>query len=181
MPGSKGNGKGKAALAESDALGMRLKSALDLLADRRRPADRDAICCRELTYNQWALLRLICEKGGGGGLPMGIIAQRLGVTPGGATRCAEPLVGRGLLERRMRPGDRRVCCLMPTPRGIALRHEITAECAERERALLSRLPAEDREPIVWAIERLAQEANTLFAPAGPCCLPESPAPVEEAE
>ena len=158
------------------ALGIRLKRALDRLADRRRPADRDAVCCRGLTYNQWALLRFLCEEGGGAGLPMGALATRLGLTPSGATRCADPLVERGLIIRRLRPGDRRVCCLAPAPAGLSLSREITAECAERERALLGRLPAGDREPIVWAVEQLAREAEGLFLPADPCCLPDPPLP-----
>ena len=155
-----------------DALGMRLKRALDRLADRRRPADRDAVCCRGLTYSQWALLRTLCEEGGGAGLPMGTLAARLGLTPSGATRCADPLVERGLIERRLRPGDRRVCCLIPTPEGLSLGHEITAECAAGDRALLERLPAGEREAAVRAVERLAQEAETLFLPLDPCCLPD---------
>lgn len=155
-----------------DALSMRLKRALDRLADRRRPAGRDAVCCRGLTFNQWALLRTLCEEGEGAGLPMGALAARLGLTPSGATRCADPLVERGLITRRMRPGDRRVCCLIPTPEGMALGHEITAECAAGDRSLLERLPAGDREPIVWAVERLAREADALFLPLDPCCLPD---------
>jgi len=151
---------------------MRLKRALDRLADRRRPADRDAVCCRGLSFNQWALLRTLCEEGGGAGLPMGALAARLGLTPSGATRCADPLVERGLIERRMRPGDRRVCCLIPTPEGMALGHAITADCAAGDRALLERLPSGEREAAVRAVERLAQEAGALFLPLDPCCLPD---------
>lgn len=166
------SGEAGAAGETQDALGMRLKRALDRLADRRRPADRDAVCCRGLTFNQWALLRTLCEEGGGAGLPMGALAARLGLTPSGATRCADPLVERGLITRRMRPGDRRVCCLIPTPEGMALGHEITTECAAGDRSLLERLPAGDREAAVRAVERLAQEAGALFLPPGPCCLPD---------
>ncbi|MBI3025390.1 MAG: MarR family transcriptional regulator [Candidatus Tectomicrobia bacterium] len=169
---ARGGEAGAAAGEAQDALGMRLKVALDRLADRRRPAGRDAVCCRGLTFNQWALLRTLCEEGGGAGLPMGALAARLGLTPSGATRCAGPLAERGLIERRLRPGDRRVCCLIPTLEGMALGHEITAECAAGDRALLDRLPAGDREAAVRAVERLAQEAGAIFLPPDPCCLPD---------
>lgn len=165
------------AAAAPEGQSLRLKRALDRLTDRRRPADRDAICCHGLTHNQWTLLRLICEEGEGGGLPMGALAARLALTPSGATRCADPLVERGLLARCLRPGDRRVCCLKGTPEGIALWRAITAEGAERERALLAHLPDGEREAIVSALERLAgAEAALGSGPLDACC---PPAPARE--
>ena len=90
---------------------------------------------------------------------MGALAAKLGLTPGGVTRCADPLVERGLLNRIQQPGDRRVCCLEPTPEGYGLWLAIVSDCAAREDRLLERLPEGERAAAVRALELLAGAAE----------------------
>ncbi|MEE9275536.1 MAG: MarR family transcriptional regulator [bacterium] len=138
-------------------LGARLYRALERLRALRRP-EGDEICCRGVTFSQWSLLRILCESGEGAA-PMGALAANLGLTPGGVTRCADPLVERGLLNRLQRPGDRRVCCLEPTPEGVKLWRAIVRDCAAREGRLLQRLPEGERAAAVRGIELLAGAAE----------------------
>jgi DNA-binding MarR family transcriptional regulator len=135
-------------------LGLRFHEALHQLWNRLHPADREAICCHDITHTQWTLLRTLCE-GGRKSLPMGLLSSQLGLTPSGVTRCAEPLVERKLVERGTQPGDRRVCCLKPTDAGVALYSTILCECAEREERLISHLPPDERKVLVQALEKIA--------------------------
>lgn len=140
-----------------DELGVRFHRALDRLWTLLRPADLDAVCCEGLTPRQWALLRALCGAAEGA-LPMGALAETLGLTPSGVTRCADPLVSRGLVERRTQPGDRRVCCLAPTEAGAALSRRIEAERAARESDLFRQLPIDNACLAVQALEQLAEAA-----------------------
>ena len=82
-----------------EEMGLRFHMALDRLWKLLHPADREAVCCHGITYTQWGLLRTLCE-GSPEAMPMGFLATALGLTPSGVTRCADPLVERGLIERR---------------------------------------------------------------------------------
>ncbi len=138
-------------------LGLRFHMALDRLWKLLHPADREAVCCHGITYTQWSLLRTLCE-GGPDALPMGFLATALGLTPSGVTRCADPLVARGLIERRTKPGDRRVCCLRPTEGGVELWRQIRSECAEREGALIRHMASDSGLAVVQALEQIAENA-----------------------
>lgn len=140
-------------------LGLRFHEALHQLWRRLHPADRDAICCHDITQTQWILLRTLCE-GGRQSIPMGLLSSQLGLTPSGVTRCADPLVERKLVERGTQPGDRRVCCLKPTDAGVALYSTILCECAEREERLISHLPPDERKVLVQALEKIALAATS---------------------
>ena len=104
------------AALETHDLGARLHVALDNLFHQKKPADREAVCCHDITHNQWTLLHMLADAEAEP-LPMGVIARRMRLTPSGVTRCADPLVERGLIERCMKEGDRRVCCLVLSETG----------------------------------------------------------------
>ncbi len=143
---------------KAPALGARLHLALDNLFWQKKPADRDAVCCHNITHNQWTLLHLLADAEEGA-LPMGVIAKRMRVTPSGVTRCADPLVERGLIERGMKEGDRRVCCLGLSEAGAALHATILEGCALEDDALLDAFPLAEQEEIVRAVEKLARAAE----------------------
>ncbi len=150
--------KEKTAPPEREAeLGHRFHRALHRLWSVLHPIDREAVCCHDITYTQWTLLRTICEEKAHPPT-MGFLAGRLGLTPSGLTRCSDPMVGRGLIERGQKAGDRRVCCLKPTEKGAALWEKILCECAEREGDLIGRLPSGEGKKFVAALERLAKAA-----------------------
>ncbi len=138
--------------------GARLHLALDYLFHQKKPADREAVCHHGITGNQWTLLHtLACA--GQAPLPMGILARCMRLTPSGVTRCAEPLVERGLVERCMQADDRRVCCLGLSEAGAALHADISESCAAEDGALLNTFPPAEREEIVRAVEKLARAAE----------------------
>ncbi len=142
---------------DDEDLGLRFHMALDRLWKLLHPADREAVCCHGITYSQWSLLRILCE-GDGEALPMGYLASELGLTPSGVTRCADPLVERGLVTRGTKPGDRRVCCLRPASEGVKLWQKIRRECAEREGGLIRQLTDINALTVIHALEQIAENA-----------------------
>lgn len=147
---------------EAPDLGARLHVALDSLFHQKKPADREAVCCHDITHNQWTLLQMLAGTDSEP-LPMGVIARRMRLTPSGVTRCADPLVERGLIERCMKEGDRRVCCLGLSEAGAMLHAAISQDCAIEDAALLERFSPEEQEEIVRAIEKLARAAKEFSA------------------
>jgi DNA-binding MarR family transcriptional regulator len=146
------------ASSEIETLGAQLHKALEELWSAWRPVDSGVIHSYGLTSSQCTLLRLLCE-GSRKEVPMGILAAGLALTPSGVTRCAGPLVERGLVERAMFPDDRRVCCLKPTPAGHELWQIIAREFAAHYGRLLQRLAAKERMAIIRAIELLVATAE----------------------
>ncbi|MDE0332649.1 MAG: MarR family transcriptional regulator [Nitrospinae bacterium] len=143
---------------ETHDLGARLHVALNLLFHQKKPADREAVCRHDITHNQWTLLHMLADADAGP-ISMGVIARRMRLTPSGVTRCADPLVERGLIERCMKEGDRRVCCLSLSEAGEALHTTISEGCALEDGALLERFSPEEQIEIVSAIEKLARAAK----------------------
>ena len=148
------------AALETHDLGARLHVALDSLFHQKKPADREAVCCHDITHNHWTLLHMLADAEAEP-LPMGVIARRMRLTPSGVTRCADPLVERGLIERCMKEGDRRVCCLSLSEAGAALHATISQDCALEDGALLDAFPPGEQEEIVRAIEKLVHAAKEL--------------------
>lgn len=146
------------AAPRAHSLGARLHVALDNLFSQKKPGARQAVCCHNITNTQWTLLHLLADAGTAP-LSMGEIAKRARLTPSGVTRCADPLVARGLVERVMQAGDRRVCCLRLSGAGAALHETILKGCAVEDGALLSAFSPDEREEIVRAIEKLARAAR----------------------
>lgn len=139
-------------------LGARLHLALDSLFHQKKPADREAACCHDVTHNQWTLLHVLADAEAAP-LPMGEIARRMRLTPSGVTRCVDPLVERGLIERGTKEGDRRVCCLRLSGAGAALHEAVLKDCALEDAALLGAFSPGEREEIVRAVEKLARAAG----------------------
>ncbi len=149
---------GECAAPSVRSLGARLHVALDNLFSQKKPGARQAVCCHHITNTQWTLLHLLADAGAAP-LSMGEIAKSTRLTPSGVTRCADPLVGRGLVERVMQEGDRRVCCLRLSAEGAALHETILKGCAVEDGALLSAFSPDEREEIVRAVEKLARAAR----------------------
>lgn len=143
---------------ELETLGAQLHTALKRLWTAWRPVERGALDGHGLTPSQWTLLRLLCE-GSRQEVPMRGLATGLQLTPSGVTRCAEPLVTRGLIERVLSPGDRRLCCLKPTAAGVALWQTSAGELAAQQGRLLERLAAPERRVVIRAVELLAAAAE----------------------
>lgn len=89
----------------------------------------------------------------GEGLTLGEISRRMMVSNGNVTGLAARLEAEGLIERRARPGDRRVQILRLTPRG---RREFARQSAAHEEwiaELLGGLEAGEREALFHLLAR----------------------------
>ena len=62
---------------------------------------------------------------------MGEVAAKLGVDPSTVTFLADRLEGRGLVERRVNPANRRSTALVLTPEGARVRRELVGATAAR--------------------------------------------------
>jgi DNA-binding MarR family transcriptional regulator len=127
---------------------------------RLRTSLQDVVATHELNPMQFFALRALTEP-----TPMSQLAEQLHCDRSHVTGVADELEGRGALERRPHPDDRRSKLLVLTPVGERLRDEVEA-------ALLAHLPvvagladAEQRQLRDLLAEVVASEPAT--APDGP--------------
>lgn len=100
-----------------------------------------------------------------GPLSAGQLAQRFGVSRPTVTRMVDGLVKKGLVERHVDAGDRRVALTSLTAEGRAL-HESTEETATRSIAdLLESLPPEKLIRLEAALADLVELFDATDAPA----------------
>jgi DNA-binding MarR family transcriptional regulator len=144
-------GQGAARSTPADRLGARLIATIPLVFRhllahaRRRPA------WRELTYQQYNVMRIIQ---GDGPQPQAEIARRLLVTAPVVTRLASALVEAGLVERGADPADRRTVRLALTSAGrrrvTAMRRDLLVAAEE----LIQPLPEGSRRAVASALDEL---------------------------
>jgi DNA-binding MarR family transcriptional regulator len=100
----------------------------------------------------------------GGGLTLGDISRRMMVSNGNVTGLATRLEAEGLVERRARPGDRRVQLLRLTAKG---RREFARQSAAHEgwvAELLGRLEAGERDALFRLLGRAKASVRVALAP-----------------
>jgi DNA-binding MarR family transcriptional regulator len=90
------------------------------------------------------------------GISITDVAQHLGVAKATASVLVETLIGRGLLGRAPRKGERRAAALTITPRGDRLLREARASTRERIAAAVAPLSARERGAIVSGLELLGR-------------------------
>ncbi|MGE5587832.1 MAG: MarR family winged helix-turn-helix transcriptional regulator [Clostridia bacterium] len=112
----------------------------------------DAECCG-ITLSQCHALG---EIAGEEGLTAGELAERLRVDPSAVTRITDALVQGGLLRRAGDPEDRRQVRLYLTSEGRSLWDETQREMTERAGVLTRRIPRDERQAILAALERLVE-------------------------
>jgi DNA-binding MarR family transcriptional regulator len=83
---------------------------------------------------------------------MSEVAQELGCGPSNITGVIDKLEARGLVERRMREGDRRARTLAMTRKGFALRKRLADRMARPAPWMLA-LPPDDQERLVQILRR----------------------------
>lgn len=94
-------------------------------------------------------------------LSVGEVAQALGLQPSNASAAIRGLVARGLLERTPDESDGRISRLAPTAQAQAIRRQREAAWGELLRARLRRLPPEDAEQLLAAVDSLRSLATNL--------------------
>ncbi|MER6738611.1 MarR family winged helix-turn-helix transcriptional regulator [Streptomyces puniciscabiei] len=89
------------------------------------------------------------------------MAATLGVTPSTALRMAERLEAQGLTDRRVNPDNRREVVLRLTSAGEELVERVLSHRRGEIRALVQRLPAQERAGLVPALTALTAAAGDL--------------------
>src|SRR3981081_1475884 len=119
----------------------------------------EQISALELTVPQAMLLRSL-----DGPLPMNQLASRLHCDASNVTGIVDRLEARGLVERRVKPGDRRIKEIALTPEGKRVRRRIAATTSSVPG--LSRLSRSDQRALGELLTRaLADRGGTAQAAA----------------
>jgi MarR family transcriptional regulator, 2-MHQ and catechol-resistance regulon repressor len=127
---------------------QRLHRAVSDLVRKYQFRDRNEICCFGISVSQCYALEEIGQEGH---LSMGALAGHMHLSVSTMTRVVDQLVEHGLV--------RRVCCVEPTSRGRELLARISGELLASERAILSRIPAENRGSVISALEELSRAVD----------------------
>ena len=126
---------------------------------------RDEICCANVTVPQCYALQILLREGE---MASGDLADRLGLDPSSATRAADVLVRRELVERaRPDEGDRRRVILRLTAEGETLTERLLAAGDQFYGTVLGRFSDRDR---VELFRLLGILASALDQSTG-CCDP----------
>lgn len=94
---------------------------------------------------------------------MSELAQDRFVVPSAATRMAEELVKKGLLERTSDPGDRRIVRLRITPQGRDALDRVHQEAADVLSTLLGRMTEEEQVALLKGLESFINAVTQLDA------------------
>ena len=106
-----------------------------------------------MTLPQVGLLRIVAASEG---QSQRALAAMLSVVPSKLVQLVDELEGRGLIERRTHPTDRRTHALFLTARGRQILGTIGRVAREHEDALLSPLSHPEREQLASFLKRIAQ-------------------------
>lgn len=126
----------------------------ELLAIVRRfgTVERDAVCCGDVTVKQCMALQILLDEP----LAVGALAERMGVTPGATTRLVDGMIGRGWLERRRDPDDRRRVLLELTDEGRDEAEYLRGITEEVVGEVVDELPDGERGAILAALRTLRE-------------------------
>ena len=97
--------------------------------------------------------------------PMRALAETLCCDASNVTWLVDRLEGRGYVERRPYPTDRRVKAVALTPAGIDARNRLLA-AIDTPPAFLDELPVDDLVELTRLVERIAEAARNTEPPAG---------------
>jgi DNA-binding MarR family transcriptional regulator len=113
---------------------------------------------RGLTLGQLRLMVLIDREDG---LPLGELAQQMGVSPATITGITERLVRKGLIERRSDPSDRRLIRVVLTPAGSDAVHDISRIGNRLLARIFREMGEKDLRAYVAALTRFSDAASVV--------------------
>ncbi|SCX44093.1 DNA-binding transcriptional regulator, MarR family [Klenkia marina] len=92
------------------------------------------------------------------GMRLSELAGALHIAPRSATEVVDALVERGLVERAPDPADRRAVRVQLTDEGQRVQAEVHAARRADSRALMARLPADERAELARLLRRLLADS-----------------------
>lgn len=130
--------------------------------------DRDRACCYDVSVSQCYALKGIVDEGG---LTINDLAAHLYLDKSTASRIANGLVQKGLIERRRDSEDGRIVHLVATEEGARLCGKIEGDLASEYAELLTDFDPEIRAAITRLVARLGRSfAARVEATGGSCCV-----------
>jgi len=150
---------GKPALAEPasilDLLNYQMHLVLSFSA-----AGVTRLCEREfgITRHEWGYIGLLAAFGG---MAPSELALRSGMDRSRTSKALVPLVAKGLVERHVRPGDRRHATVALTPAGRRLYEDIFPRVLEIHAQLLATFDAAEVNLLAGMLQLLRQSAVAL--------------------
>ncbi|WP_342213243.1 MarR family winged helix-turn-helix transcriptional regulator [Nocardia wallacei] len=112
-----------------------------------------ALCARQLSADQWAMLSKLSDQVG---VTMSELAARSQLPPSSATRHADALAERGLIFRIAAEDDRRRILIGLTKRGSELVEAVRAEESRAEEELRKRIGARSHADLLRLLELVAE-------------------------
>lgn len=143
----------------------RMQRLTQNLLRRYQMRDRNEISCCSVTVSQCYALDVLGEQGE---ISMVQLARHLFLDKSTATRTIDPLVKRGLVERRFSEQDRREILIRLTAEGEALWQEILSGLRGSQMHILAQIPPEKRETVLESLELLSGAVHEWLAT---CCAP----------
>ncbi len=143
----------------------RMQRLTQNLLRRYQMRDRNEIACCGVTVSQCYALDVLGEHGE---ISMVQLARHLFLDKSTMTRTIDPLVKRGLVERRFSEQDRREILVRLTAEGDKLRQEILTGLRASQQHILAQIPEEKRESVLEGLELLSGAVHEWLAT---CCAP----------
>ena len=129
----------------------RLRAGVRALVRRFSISERADVACCGMTIAQAATLEVLLAEGG---LRLGALGQRLGISPSTLTRNLARLEERGLVRRQSEPGDARASRAVLTESGERAAREVERQDEAFAASILDRLPAGRRAELLDALDTL---------------------------
>ncbi|MBY8885535.1 MarR family transcriptional regulator [Streptomyces sp. PTM05] len=104
-------------------------------------------------------LRTLVVLDGEGPVKLAALAAALDVNPSTAMRMVDKLAAHALVDRQVNPGNRREVVLRLTPEGAGLVERVMDHRRREIRAIVSRLPADQRTGLIRSLRALAGAAD----------------------
>lgn len=110
-----------------------------------------------VTVAEWVVMRQMYDRHE---MPPSVLAERIGMTRGGASRLVDRLLAKGWITRQDRTDDRRFQDIALTPAGRQLVPRLAAIADENDAEFFTPLSARERKALVATMKKLVQ-ANGL--------------------
>ena len=140
-----------------------LHAVLTRLIRVYRFRDREVVCCYGVSAAQCHALQQLADHGPS---TLNDFAAALFLEKSSASRMVDGMVRGGLVRRERNPNDGRSRLLELTDKGVGLAAQLEADMLEERRLVLEGLDPTEREIVINAVGRLADQAVACCTPEG---------------